>query len=446
MNIVICGAGEVGRHAAEVLAGSGHNLTIIDMAADKLAAVEDLMDVRTLRGNGAQADVLREAGVDHARLFIAATNIDEINLLTASVAKAVGATRCVARVHHSAYFEQRGLDYAAKLSIDHLVCPEYSTAVAIAQTLRNPGAMAIERFARGRIEMQQFQVSDDAKVVGRPLSQVVLPRGARLVSIERKKDAFIPTGDTAVQPGDIVILVGDVENFEQAQKLFVTGTTRRRTVMIMGDTPMGVWLCRTLHARAFSVKMFVSERGRAEELAEKLPWVTILVADSEDPTTFELEQVDQTDVFVALTADDEHNILGAARAKSMGAKSAIAVLQRSTYLHLLEHVGIDRAFSPRATAVSQVRQWLDDSPVRHLASLSAGAADVYEVSVPRESPVADKSLKQVTFPEPIIVAAIERGDNVFVPGADDPIHANDRLVIAGRSGIAKKLRKYFGIK
>ena len=175
MNIVICGAGEVGRHAAEVLGAMGHSVTIIDADADRLTAMDEIMDVRSLLGSGTHADVLIEAGCEDADLFIAATNVDEINLLSASLAAGVGAQRTIARVHHSAYWSGQSFDFANHFGIDHLVCPEYTTATAIAQSLRSPGALAVERFARDRIELQQVAVSDDAKVIGKPLPELGLP-------------------------------------------------------------------------------------------------------------------------------------------------------------------------------------------------------------------------------------------------------------------------------
>lgn len=446
MNIVICGAGEVGRHAATVLGREGHAITMIDQSADTLAAIEEIMDIRTLRGNAAQADVLREAEVDQADLFIAATNIDEINLLSASVAKAVGARRCIARIHHSAYFDQRGLLYGRHLGIDHLVCPEHVTAETIAQSLRNPAATAVERFARGLIEMQQFEVTADAKAVGKSLAQLRLPDAARLAVIKRDSGAFIPTGDTVVEAGDAVVLVGDAKAFDQAQKLFITGSARRRRVTIMGGTSMSVWLCRALNSRHFTVKLFVADRARAEELAEKLEWVTVLCADLDDESVIEEEHVNQADAFVALTDDDEHNILWAARAKSIGALSVIAVLQRATYLHLLEHVGIDRAYSPRVTAVTQMLELINDAPFRQLASLAVGVADVYEVRVGSDATILGTLLRDVVFPESIIIAAIERGGKVFVPSGHDSINTGDRVVIAGPSNIGPHLKRVFGVK
>lgn len=447
MNIIICGAGEVGRHAAEVLADVGSSITIIDRDAGKLAELEQLLDVRSLIGNAAQADVLIEAGVDKADLFLAATNIDEINLLSASIAKGVGARRCIARVHHSAYFEKRGLDYDRYLGIDELLCPEYVTAVAIAQTLRSPGALAVERFARGQVEMQQLPISTDAPAVGKPLLALDMPRRARVASIDRGGTAFLPDGQTEVAAGDIVTLIADVDVFAKAAKLFDPDAGRRRRVIILGGTSMGVWLCRALQSRMFSVRLIEADRARAEELAAKLDWVTVLCADLEDTSILEDERTDQADAFVALMKDDESNLLAAAHAKSLGAKTAFAVLQRPTYQHLLSHVGIDRAFSPRALAVGQIMQMIEDEPVRVLAELAHGIADVYEVRVPKAATnVIDKPLRELRFPAKMMVAAIQRGDDAHVPSADDAIAAGDTVIFIGPGGMQKQLKAVFNLK
>ncbi|MAE67780.1 MAG: Trk system potassium transporter TrkA [Phycisphaeraceae bacterium] len=444
MNVVICGAGEVGRYAAEVLGAAGNNITIFDRQARRLRAIEETLDVRSLVGNGAHAQVLMDAGCAEADVYLAATNSDEINLLSASIAAGIGAGRVIARVNHSAYAESRGLNYAQHLGIDHLVCPVYTTAVAIAQTLRNPGAMAVERFANGRIEMQQLAVAENAKGIGKPLASVGLPDAVRVATIERDGRASIPDGTAHVESGDIITMVGDVKSFEQALSLFHTEQARRKRVMIMGGTAMGVWLCRQMRGRSFSVRLFEPDPERSVELSEKLPWVTVIRASATDSGQLEEEHIEQASAFVALTDDDEHNILASARAKSLGAKRAIAVLQRQTYLHLLEHVGIDRAFSPRQTAVSEIAYLLRREPVRHLATLAEGVADVYEVQVTRNAKkVVGIPLRDVRLSDRIIIAAIQRGDDVFVPGGDDAIAAGDTVVMIGAARLEPRLKKTF---
>ena len=447
MNIIICGAGEVGRYAAEVLADdSDKNITLVDPLAERLAELEDELDVRSLTGDGTQADVLVDAGCRQADLFIAATQHDTTNLLAASVAKGVGADKCIARIHHSAYLSSDLLEYDRYLGIDHLVCPERSTAAAVAQSLRAPGALTMERFARGRVEMQQLPVVASAPAVGIPLVALDLPRRARIASIERGGTALIPDGTTQIHAHDIVVLISDADVFPKARKLFDPDADRRKRVLILGGTAMGVWLCRALHGRAFSVRLIEADRGRAEELAGKLDWITVLLADPGDTEVLAEERAYDVDAFVALTDDDEHNVLAAARAKSMGAKSAIAVLQRPTYQHLLKHVGIDRSFSPRVSAVTEIRQLLQVGPMNHVATVARGVADVWEISVPAKADrVLGKTLRELRFPPKTIVAAIQRGEEAHVPTPDDTIAAGDTVVVISPQDNVKELKKMFGV-
>ncbi|MBB6430688.1 trk system potassium uptake protein TrkA [Algisphaera agarilytica] len=445
MNIVICGAGEVGRHSAEVLSPAGHNITLIDQDPKRLAEIDEAMDIRSLVGNGTQADVLLEAGTSKADLFIGATNIDEINLLAASIATAVGCERSIARVHHSAYYEAKGLNYADHLGIDHLVCPEFTTAQAIAATLRSPGSHAVENFAKGAIEMQSITVSENAKAAGVALKDLKLPASTLVAAVERSDDAFLPVADTKVMAGDIVTLIGESKTFEKTIKLFKPEAGGRLKVMVMGGSTQGVWLCRELRNRNFAVRLFVQRVHRAQELAEKLPWVTLINGDVINSDILLDERVDQVDAFVACTDDEETNILAAARAKSMGAKSAIAVLQRPTYLHLIGHIGLDHAFSPRSTAVNEIERLLSGESVRQLAPLAEGIADVYEIRVPSlAKKVIGIPLKDVEFPARTIIAAISRGETVFVPGADDTIKPGDMVVVIAPSECGRELKKIFG--
>ena len=445
MNIVICGSGEVGRHSAEVLAEARHNITVIDQDEDKLEELDEVLDVRSLEGNGTQADVLLEAGCANADLFIAATNIDEINLLACSIAKGVGAAKCIARVHHSAFYEQRGLQYTRHLGIDHLVCPEASTANAIASALRSPGATAVEQFARGKIELQQLPVSDDSKAIGTALKDLKLPGPALLAAIQRDGEAFIPGADTEIHAGDAVTLIADAKGFDKLVKFFQTEAERRRRIMIMGGSTMSVWVCRALRHRMFSVRLFEADEDRALELSEKLNWVTVLKADVINTDALQEERVDMADAFVAITDDDETNILAAARAKSMGVRSAVAVLQRPTYLHLLKHVGIDRAFSPRDTAVTEIMRRIDTRPVRQLATLARDIANVYEARVPESaSKLIGKPLREVKFPARCIIAAIQRDEDVRVPTAEDTIEPGDTVIVIGPADSHKELNRAFG--
>jgi trk system potassium uptake protein TrkA len=444
MNIVICGAGQVGSHAADVLAAAGHNITVIDLSADRARAIEDSLDVRVLNGNCATAEALAQAGCSDADLVVAATENDETNLITASIASGLGAAKTVCRVHHATYFEQRGLDYGAHFSVDCFICPEYSTSLAIARILRNPGAIAIENFARGQIEMHEFPVTENAAAVGVALSKLGLPAGTRLAAITRDRHMFIPDGASVVETGDTIVLVGNTSAFQQARKLFHNRESGRRRVVIMGGPSMALWLCRALRERDFSIRLFEIRRNRAEELAEELSWVTVLQGDPTERSLFDEEKIGQADAFVALLDDDEHNILGCAWAKSMGVRQVVAVVQRPDYIHLLGAVGIDRAFSPRMVAVKEIERFMESGLLRRMASLAEGEIDVYWCHVGEQARMAGKALREIKLSPDWVVAAIQRAHQVHVPGADDIVRAGDTLLVIGRHGQERKLRKLFG--
>ncbi len=442
MNIVIGGAGHVGYHAAEVLVAAGHRVTVVDSDANALRAIQDSLDAATLQGSCSEPRVLLNAGADKADLVVAATNHDEVNLLAASLAKGLGADRVVARVHHRAFFENSVFNYAEHFGIDRLICPEYVAAQSIARTLRNPAAIAIETFARGNIEIQEFPVPQDSPAAGKTLSELKLPPRTRLVAISRDSFVSLPRAGSTVEAGDVVILLSDREHFDAALEAFGhRSKDARRRIAIMGGPAMAVWLCRALHARRFSIRVFEEDPQRAEELAEKLDWVTVINADPTDEAVFVEEALAQVDTFVALTNDDERNILGSAWVKTKGVAQTIAVVQRPQYGHLLRHVGIDRSFSPRSSAVTEILNVLEEKGVRKVTSLAEGVLDVFRARVEADSVVLGRPLKEVSEFSGWVLVAVEHDGKVGVPTADTVIQAGDTLLIVGPNGTDKKLAK-----
>ncbi|MAE60241.1 MAG: Trk system potassium transporter TrkA [Planctomycetaceae bacterium] len=444
MDIIICGAGQVGTHAAQVLTAAGHKITVLDLNAQRIAAIEDTMDLATLTGNCANADLLREAGASDADLLIAATSADEINLLTAAVAKGVGARKCIARVHHSAYFDQRGLDYCETLGIDQMICPDYATAQAIGSMLRNPGAMAVESFARGQVEMQEFGVAPGAKAVGKALSDLAIPPGMRVAVITRRHEAFIPDGATIVEANDAIVLVGNTDVFERGKKPFDVADLGRQRVVLMGGAATSVWLCRTLRGSNVSIRLFEEDRARAEELASKLEWVTVLHGDPTDRSVFDEEHLEQADAFVGLLVDDdEQNILRCAWAKSMGVKTAVAVVENPNYLRLLKPIGIDYAYTPRMLAAREILGAIDESALQSVATLAEGIINVYRMVVRPGAPIVGKPLATVKLSPNWMIAAVQRKQEVRVPLPDASLQAGDVVLVIGRHGMEEKLTQLF---
>ena len=443
MRIVICGAGEVGSHAAEVLDRAGHSVTIIDIGSEKLGAVEESLDIRTVLGNCTRAEVLSEAGVGNADLVVAATSYDEVNLLAATLSKRIGAAKVIARVHSYDLADPEAFDYAGSLGIDELICPEFSTAMVIAQNIRNPAAHAVETFARGQVEMQQFTVSEECEATKKPLADLGVPKGARLAAVLREGASIIPDSHLTVLPGDQVVLVANADVFDVARSVFKSDGNRRRSVVILGGTPMAEWLCRSLRGKPFSIRLFEKDREQAERLAVDLDWVTVLNADPTDSNVFTEERVAEADDFVALLKEDETNIIGGVLAKLRGVETVFVVVQRSTYLEPVYTIGIDRAYSPRTVAAKQIENALDTSPVRLLSSLSDGEVSVFRVRVGQNSSIAGKRLREVNLTPHWSVLAVQRGDATSVPHADDEICEGDVVLVLGRTDGKADLKQIF---
>lgn len=294
--------------------------------------------------------------------------------------------------------------------------------------------------------MQRFPVTAGAAAVGTKLVELSMPEGARLATVERDGNASLASADTVLQDGDYVTLIGKSDTFDAGRKLFTTDREKRIHITIMGESATAVWLCRALKSRVFSVRLFVEDRHRAEELSEKLSHVTVLDADPTDPTTSIDEHIGKSDAFVGVTDDDEQNILACAQAKTLGVKTTIAVVQRTKYLHLFSHVGIDHGFSPRDDAVKAILHLIDTGPVRSLATFADGIAEVYELYASKGAKVVGHDLRNVDLPDETMIGAIRRNGKVFVPGAEDQIAEDDVLLAIGPRDIAGELRKLFVAK
>ncbi|MEZ4751080.1 MAG: Trk system potassium transporter TrkA [Bdellovibrionota bacterium] len=441
--IIICGAGEVGKHAAEVLAREGHAVSVIDVATARLALVEESVDVRSIRGSSCHPETLKEASVGSADLLIAATNHDEFNLLSAALGKRMGAGRVVARIHHRTYIDSTLMDYGKEFSIDHLICPEQLTSQAITGKLEDPGVMAIERFAQNKIEMHRYTVERDSKAIGTKLSELRLPTEVRLAVVNRDGHYFTPGGETTLLADDVVTLIGETKHFTLVRHLFSPRKTSNNSVAIMGATSMTEWLSEDLKRRDFAIRVFEKNRARAIDFSERFPHLTVLDSDPTDPTEFKEEHLDEATAFIAVSDDDEHNILGALQAKQLGARLTAAVIHMPTYLPLLENLGVDWPLSPRIVAARELLKLVDDASVRRLANLAPDVADVYEIGPVREGEAVDRLLKDISLPKGSFVAAIQRGGEVHVPGANNNIIRNDILVVIGPTGVEPELRRLF---
>lgn len=440
--IVICGAGEVGKYAAEVFANQGHRVAVIDINVDKLNAVGNTVDATLVKGSSTHPNTLLDIGIENVDALIAATNSDEVNLLTAALGKRLGAQRVIARIHNRSLFESSQFSYTTEFGIDHLMCPEQFTSSLITSNLSDPGVSEIEHFAESEIETHRYVTQKGSSCLGMDLQGLGLPQGMRIAVVKRQGKSFIPEAATVLEQGDEVTLVGRQAHFDHVQKMFKRSAKKDKRVTVVGISSLTEWLVEDLLRHHFQIRVFETNKNKAIEFSEKYSDITIIQSDPSNPEEFEAEHLDDCPAFVAASDSDEYNILSALQAKQYNVETAIAIIHSPTFLRLLKNIGIDFPFSPRIVAAKRLTEILDDSPVKTITSLAPGVANIYRVG-PTTEKISRKKLKDLSLPRGCFVTAIQRQGHVIVPISTDEIMVGDIVFVVGSPNIRKKLHKTF---
>jgi trk system potassium uptake protein TrkA len=291
--------------------------------------------------------------------------------------------------------------------------------------------------------MERVEVSDRAEVLGKPLKSLNLPAGCRIGTLTRAGQTLVPTGETILEPGDSIALVGPTDVLDRILPKFRKGQLQPRRVVIMGGSPISVWLTRVLSGSSFKVRLYVLDQARALELAEKLAHATILKADPVDPEVFVEENVADADAFVGATNQDEHNILGALQARHLGVKRTVAVINRSTYHQMIEGLGIDHVFSPRIVATREIQRLARPDAVQQIAQLDEHGTVIYEIRVGPTAQAVAQTVEQLQLPPGCVLIAVQRGEQIHVPGARDVLEAGDTLVAIAQERMARDLKAVF---
>ena len=443
MNVVIFGAGTVGTSIAELLCSAehNHNVCIVDASARALGEVEERLDVQSVQGSACDVATLFQAGVQSADLCLAVTSGDETNLVAASISKAMGAGRSVARIYRPALRDTSTFDYRRHFKIDRLFSLEFLTALELAKQVRERGLFTVENFARGGIEVREVGVDAEASIIGVPMRDLDMPRGVRVGVITSGNRSIIAGADDVVRSGDHVTLIGTTDAVEAIKKRFEARKPKTMNVVIAGGGEIGYHLAKLLENRRFNVTLMESDEHRAEELSRRLDKTTILHADATRRSEMEEARIGKADAFIACTGRDEDNIICGVEAREFGCRRILCVVRRPDYANVLAKLGIDVAVSPREVLARQVLGLVDAGPVLDRTLLS-GEAEVWEVEILAGSPVTEAPLKELQLTHALI-AAIERDEFVRVPGADDQLQAGDTAVVLVQGAYAEATRQMF---
>lgn len=443
MYIVVIGLGEVGRHLIRVLERDGHDIVAIDSTAEAVRYIEEHHDVMTLNGYGAGEEILRQAGAGRADLVVAVTNNDEVNLIAALAAKHDGAKRAVARVQRNDWAKTRKGVRKDLLGIDVVINPSVLVAQELVKVARSHGAVEVIDLAQERIELVQVEMKPTSRFLHRSVKSLPLPNQTLIAAIVRNGDLFVPGGADNLLPDDRVYLIGRPSDVLDAEDLFTSKREAKRACIVGGGVT-GEMVARLLvEEGGVDVLIIESSRERAETLSATLDAVTVLHGDGTDTRLLEDELVGEYDLFAAVTADDELNLMAALLAQRLGAPRTAALVHRPDYVSIYKQLGVDVVVSPRSVASDHILRYCRQTELQSLTVLQNGQAEVLEFAARKGSRVAGQPIRALNLPRGALVGAIVRPDGVVVPGGDDEIREGDTVVVLATTAARATVERLF---
>ncbi len=435
MKIVILGAGQVGGSVAESLVSEHNDITVVDLEPQRLRLLQDRLDLRTVLGSGAHPTVLIEAGIEDADLLVAVTQSDETNLVACRLAaRMFNVPRRIARVRATDYLLNERVLGEDGFDVDLAICPEQILTDYIVKLVEFPEALQVLDFADGKVSLVAVRAFGGGPLVGHPLKDVRrhIPNiDARIVAIFRGDRSIVPDGDTVIEAGDEVFCLAASGHIRDVMHELRRMDRPVKRVMVAGGGNIGLRLAQALEDE-YSVRVLEHNKRRCEVLAARLSRALVLNGDTTDEELLEDENIAEMDLFVAVTNDDENNIMSSLLAKRMGARRVVALINRRSYVDLLQSGQIDIAISPAQATIGTLLAHVRRGDVVAVHSLRRGAAEALEAVVhgDREScRVTDRRIEEIDLPAGTTIGAVVRGEQVIMAHHDTMIRAGDHVIV-----------------
>lgn len=446
MNIVVVGAGRVGRTLGEKLTRDGHDVSLVDTDASKIREIADTLDVQVIVGNGATARELRRAGIERANLVVAVTDRDEANIVVGLLASsAFKVPRIVVRLRDAAHaegFELIGRDHP----VEHVwVNPEMAAVDRIASLLEVPGAVDVVSFMDDQLLVAGFRMGTSSDFVGvRVVDLAVLSAATPTlaVAIHRKDRWIIPHGGEEIEAGDLVYFAISREHLDDILPLVGAPRDRRRSVMIGGAGRIGLELARRLEVAGDKIVLIEANDDLARLASEELTDALVIKGRVTDQGLLEEEDIDRVSTFVAVTPDHETNLVAGLLAKRLGARRAVVLVDNPALVDLVGQIGIDAIISPRVLVTGLVLEHIRGGRVRSVAQLLEDRIEIVEAEVAARSLLAAGTLSEIKLPRGVLVAALQRGEQLLVPRGSDRAEPGDRVLLITTTENAPKLADF----
>jgi len=452
MNIVILGAGEVGYHIASRLATEGNNVSVVDQDAERLQVIADAMDVKTVCGSASYPRILEQAGAENADLLIAVTTNDEVNMLACQVAHTLFKVPTkLARVREPDYIRHKDLLIGRdELPIDVIISPENEAAKVVMGRLDVSSALDARDFFGGAMQLVEFVVRPKSVLAGISLLELPEVMGdlpVYVVAHEHNNRWSIPTGKTVLLAGDSIYIAVAREHLDGLmQTLDLTcHTPQGRNILMVGGGNIGFIVAKELEKAGAQVKLIEHNAKRAEWLSEQFDKVVVIQGDALDQKLLEEENIDKMADFLAMTNDDETNILSSLIAKRYGVPHVVTLVNRSIYTKLVRQIGLDVTVSPRLSTVASILGFVRKGRIHGMASLADGSLEVLEAEALETSLILNKPLNELSLPEDTVVGAILRGEEIIVPNGSVEVQAHDHVLMVTSTASVTAVEKLFEV-
>jgi len=448
LKIIIVGAGEVGYHIAQKLSEENQDVFLIDKDPEKIRRITENLDVQAILGSGTSPEILRASGIKEAEMLVAATDSDEVNLFACLLAKNLNPYILkVARVRSPEYLEEKELFSQDFLGVDRIINPVSAMVEQIRSLMTVPGASDVVSFEEGRVKLIGITVKPDSPFVDRQLASFRGVEGNVLVGvIMRGEQVFIPRGEDTIRANDLVYLVvkGNAVPYEFG--FFREGEKEGGRVIIVGGGVTGTALAGALEQTKMNVKVIEKDAQKCTALSEKLKKAIVLHGDGTDKDLLQEENIRDVDFMVAVTGDEEDNVLISLLAKGLGAKKTITRVNKLSYIPIVSAIGIDTVVSTRLSAVRAILRFIRKGRIISAVPLKGEHAEAIEAEALETSDIVNVPLSQVKFPKGALVGAIVRGEEIIIPRGDSIIRPKDRLIILALQKVVPKLEKLLTVK
>lgn len=452
MKIVILGAGQVGSSVAESLVSERNDITVVDTDPVRLRGLQDRLDLRTVVGSASHPSVLVEAGIEDADMMIAVTQSDETNLVACKLAQQLfNVPTRIARIRATDFLGNERILGQDCFAVDLAICPEQVLTDYIVKLIQFPEALQVLEFAGGKVSLVAVRAFQGGPLVGHQLQDIrqhIPGIDARVAAIFRGDRPIVPEGNTVVEAGDEVFCLAATQHIRQVMRELRRMDKPVRRVMIAGGGNIGLRLAQALEHN-YTVKIIEFHKRRCEVLSGRLDSALVLHGDVTDESLLESENVEEMDIFVAVTNDDENNIMSCLLAKRMGARRVVALINRRSYVDLLQAGQIDIAISPAQATIGTLLAHVRRGDVTQVHALRRGAAEALEAVVHGDSksgPLVGKKIEDIDLPKGTTIAAIVRGEEVIMAHHDTVVQAEDHVIIfVTNKKLVPKVEKLFQV-